>query len=50
MSQVARVENFEKITYFDPPGQPLPAKALMGPRGHRCGLAPPNFWFLAKIH
>ena len=31
MSQAARIEKFEKITLGHPPGQPLPAKTLMGP-------------------
>ena len=31
MSEAARVETFEKITYVDPPRQPLPTKPLSGP-------------------
>ena len=33
MSQVARVEKFEEITFVDPSGQPLPAKHPIGPYG-----------------
>ena len=33
MSQVARLEKFEKITFVDPSGQPLPAKHPIGPYG-----------------
>ena len=31
MSEAARVETFENITYVDPPRQPLPTKPLSGP-------------------
>ena len=50
MSQVPGSVKFEKITFVDPPRQPLAAKPLMSPRGYKCGAGPLNFGFLAKIH
>ena len=50
MFQVPGSVKFEKITFGDPPRQPLAAKPLMGPRGYKCGAEPPNFGFFAKIH
>ena len=46
MSQADRVEKFEKITQGRPPGQPLPAKTLMGPQGYKSGgnLSILDFW------
>ena len=48
MSQAARIEKFEKITLGRPPGQPLPAKTIMGHPGQKIWDGTSRFWVFGQ--
>ena len=50
MSQVARVEKFEKIMLGHPQVSLYLQKPLWGPQGYKSGGGPLDFGFLAKNH